>query len=150
MDGYVGPGAEDAFVDDGWMHTGDVGYVADGELFITGRSKEVMVQQGKKYHPEDVEWAAARGANVAAAECVAFTPAGADEGEIVVALETSLPEGLDDLEQRVRAAVINGVGITLREVVFVSPDALPKASSGKAQRLAARDQYARGELTPNR
>ena len=146
MQGYVGPGAEDAFDKDGWMHTGDVGYLADGELFITGRIKEVIVQQGKKYHPEDIEWAAARGADVAPAECVAFTPLGADDGEIVVAVETSLTKGLEDQEQRIRAAVINSVGITLRAVVFVSPATLPKASSGKSQRLAARDKHARGEL----
>jgi acyl-CoA synthetase (AMP-forming)/AMP-acid ligase II len=146
MSGYIGPGAEEAFDDDGWMHTGDVGFLAEGELFLTGRIKEVMVQQGKKYHPEDIEWAAARGAEVAPAECVAFTSIDADEGDIIVAIETPLSDGLAEVEQRVRAAVVNAVGIRLREVVFVRPATLPKASSGKAQRLAARDKHARGEL----
>ena len=150
MQGYVGPGAEDVFLDDGWMSSGDIGYLADGELFVTGRSKEVVIQHGKKYHPEDIEWAAARGADVAPGECVAFTPVGADEGDIVIAVETALTEGLADLEQRVRAAVINQVGIAPRSVIFVTPETLPKTSSGKAQRVEARDRYARGELSANR
>ena len=150
MNGYEGPGADDPFEDDGWMRTGDVGFIADGDLFITGRIKEVLVRQGKKYHPEDIESAAAQGAEVPAAACAAFAPVEGEEGEIVVAVETSATSGLVELEQRVRSAVINKVGVTLRTVVFVAPDTLPKASTGKAQRLAARDAFARGELATNR
>ena len=146
MQGYIGPGAEDAFDDEGWMRTGDVGYLAEGELFITGRSKEVMIQQGKKYHPEDIEWAAARGADVAADECIAFTTSDGHEGDIVVVVGTPRRDELDDLEHRVRASVANAVGITLRCILFVEPDSLPKTSSGKAQRLAVREQHARGEI----
>jgi acyl-CoA synthetase (AMP-forming)/AMP-acid ligase II len=149
MKGYIGAGAEEAFTNDGWMRTGDVGYVSEGELFLTGRIKEVVVQQGKKYHPEDIEWAAARAADISPSECVAFTLEGSDDGAII-AIETSVTDGLLALEQRVRAAVVNNVGVTLRTVVFVEPATLPKASSGKPQRLAARDQYARGELAANR
>lgn len=146
MLGYVGPGAERAFADDDWMHTGDVGYLADGELFITGRIKEVIVRQGKKYHPEDIEWAAAHGADVAPDRCVAFAPLDGREGDVVVAIESEGAGDFDDIERAVRAAVMNGVGIPLHTVLFVAPQSLPKASSGKAQRLAARDRYARGEL----
>jgi acyl-coenzyme A synthetase/AMP-(fatty) acid ligase len=87
---------------------------------------------------------------VAPAECVAFCPLVGDEGEIVVVVETPLPDDLENIEQRVRATVTNTVGITLRSVVFVAPETLPKTSNGKAQRLAARDSYAQGELTANR
>ncbi|MEY2450820.1 MAG: fatty-acyl-CoA synthase [Acidimicrobiaceae bacterium] len=146
LQGYIGPGAEDAFDAEGWMHTGDVGYLAEGELFITGRIKEVLIQQGKKYHPEDIEWAAALGADVGPADCVAFTPLNGDAGDIVVAVSTPLRTGLDDLERRVRASVVNAVGITLRSVVFVEPESLPRTSSGKAQRLEARELHARGGL----
>jgi fatty-acyl-CoA synthase len=146
MDAYVGPGSEEAFADDGWMHTGDVGYFADGELYITGRIKEVIVQQGKKYHPEDIEWAAAHGVGISADQCVAFTPVDARDGEVVVAIETDTTADLGETEAAVRAAVMNRVGIPLRGVIFVAPRSLPKASSGKAQRLAARDRYARGDL----
>jgi fatty-acyl-CoA synthase len=146
MRGYVGPGAEEGFDDEGWMHTGDVGYLAGGEVFITGRIKEVLVRQGKKYHPEDIERAAAAGAGVTQDECVAFTPLSGDEGEIILVLETSDVDDIDAVDQRVRAAVVNRLGITLQSVIFVEPKTLPKTSSGKAQRLAVRDQHARGEL----
>ncbi|MEY2450819.1 MAG: fatty-acyl-CoA synthase [Acidimicrobiaceae bacterium] len=150
MTGYVGLGGEDVFDANGWMRTGDVGFIAEGELFITGRVKEVIVQQGRKYHPEDIEWAAAQGADVAPGECVAFTPVGAAEGDIVIVVETSSTDALSEIEQRVRAAVINRVGIVPRTVIFVAPESLPKTASGKAQRVEARDRYARGELATNR
>jgi acyl-CoA synthetase (AMP-forming)/AMP-acid ligase II len=146
MRGYVGPGAEPGFDDEGWMHTGDVGYLADGEVFITGRIKEVLIRQGKKYHPEDIERAAAKGADVAADACVAFTPTSGEEGEVVVLVEHEQTGDLIGVEQRVRSAVTNTIGITLRTVLFVEPGALPKTSSGKAQRLAARDKHSRGEI----
>jgi acyl-CoA synthetase (AMP-forming)/AMP-acid ligase II len=146
MDGYIGPGAQEVFVDGDWMPTGDVGYIVDSQLYVTGRIKEVIVRHGKKYHPEDIEWAAAHGAQVPADQCVAFTPVDGREGEVVVVIEGDRADGSGDSEQAVRAAVMNRVGVPLRSVVFVPPHSLPKASSGKAQRLAARDRFARGEL----
>lgn len=153
MVGYVGPGSHDAFVAGEWMHTGDAGYLADGELYITGRIKEVIVQQGKKYHPEDIEWAAAHGANVPPDRCVAFTPVDAGDGEIVVAIElgdVGESEEPHEVERSVRAAVLNRVGVSVRSVVFVDRESLPKASTGKAQRLAARDRHAEGNLATTR
>jgi acyl-CoA synthetase (AMP-forming)/AMP-acid ligase II len=150
MNGYDGPGADDPFEDGGWMRTGDVGFIADGDLFITGRIKEVLVRQGKKYHPEDIENAAAQGADVPAAACAAFSPANGEEGEIIVVVESEATADLVEVEKRVRAAVTNAVGITVRTILFVEPGALPKTSSGKAQRLAARELHARGELAVDR
>jgi fatty-acyl-CoA synthase len=150
MTGYVGLGGEDVFDANGWMRTGDVGFMADGELFITGRVKEVIVQQGRKYHPEDIEWAAAQAADVTPGACVAFTPVGAPDGDIVIAVETAAAVGLAEIEQRVRAAIINRVGIVPRSVIFLVPESLPKTASGKSQRVEARDRYARGELATNR
>ena len=143
IDSYVGPSAEDVLVE-GWMRTGDLGYLVEGELFVTGRAKELIVHLGRKYHPEDIERAAARAAGVAADACVAFSPTTASEGEVVIAIESGDHD--DELENRVRSAVTNGVGLIPSDIVFVSRGSLPKASNGKAQRLAARDRHARGEL----
>jgi fatty-acyl-CoA synthase len=141
MKGYDGPGDDDPF-DDGWLRTGDLGYADGGELFVTGRDKEVNIQQGRKYHPAVLEWAAARVPGVTG-RCVAFSPVGAGEGEVVIAVE-----GADgaDVEARVRAAVTNAVGLVPRHVLVLDDGAIPVAPAGKLQRLAARDAYARGEL----
>jgi fatty-acyl-CoA synthase len=146
MDGYVGPGGEDPFVD-GWLRTGDLGYMAEGELFVTGRSKEVIIQRGRKYHPEDLEWAAARVPGVVAGRCVAFSPMRGQEGDVVVAVELA-DAGVQapDVEAAVRAAVTNAVGLVPRHVLVLADGAIPVAPAGKLQRLAARDAYDRGEL----
>jgi fatty-acyl-CoA synthase len=143
MDSYVGPAADDAFVD-GWLRTGDLGYLIDGQVFVTGRVKELIVHLGRKYHPEDIEQAAARAAGVMASACVAFSPIRGAEGDVVVAIEVQDPE--PDLETRIRAAVTSAVGLVVTDVVFLPPGSLPKAPNGKQQRIAARTMYAAGTL----
>ena len=162
IDGYVGSAAEDVLVD-GWKRAAERNYTADevramqdesaaapryevidGELFVTGRVKEIIVHLGRNYHPEDIEWAAARAAGVPADACVAFSPTSGSEGELVIAIEVDAHD--EDVENRVRSAVTNGVGLVPSDVIFLARGSLPKASNGKAQRVAARDRHARGEL----
>ena len=147
MEGYLSAEVTQPFDEEGWFRTGDLGYVSDGELFVTGRSKEIIVHLGRNYHPEDVEWAAARVPGVGEGGCVAFAPAGGAEGELVVVVEA--PEGTDgeDLSFRVKAAVADVVGLTPRHVVIVADGTIPHAANGKLQRLAARSAYERGELS---
>ncbi len=91
----------------GWLRTGDLGYVADGELFVTGRSKELIVHLGRNYHPEDIEWAALRVSGVLPGSCVAFADPSGEEGAVVVAVESDVD---DDLRARVRAGITNAIG----------------------------------------
>jgi fatty-acyl-CoA synthase len=144
MDGYVKPDVESAY-EVGWLRTGDLGYVADGELFVTGRSKELIVHFGRNYHPEDIEWAASRVSGVLPGSCVAFADPSGEEGAAIVVVES---EGDDDLRNRVRLGVTNAIGFTPRDVVIVDGGTIPKAANGKIQRLQAGDAYARGELGP--
>jgi fatty-acyl-CoA synthase len=145
MHGYVGATDENPFDDDGWMSTGDIGYLAKGELYVTGRIKEVVVQQGRKYHPEDLEWSAAHALGVERSACVAFAPLGAGDGEITVAVEIENADP-DEVGRLVRAAVLNSVGVTVRTVLTLAPGTLPKGSTGKNQRLAARDWLASNRI----
>ena len=142
MDGYVKRDVESPY-EEGWLRTGDLGYVADGELFVTGRSKELIVHFGRNYHPEDIEWAALRVSGVLPGSCVAFADPSGEEGAVIVAVESDVD---DDLRSRVRVGITNAIGLTPREVLIVDTGAIPKAANGKIQRLAARDAYARGEL----
>lgn len=152
MRGYAGPHADDPVVE-GWLRTGDLGYMAGGELFVTGRSKDVVIVMGRNYAPEDIEWAAGRVAGVRAGRCVAFSPVGGTEGQMVVVIERSPSRGEpsshfpeDDLGARVRGAVTDAVGLTPSEVLVVPRGTIPKTTSGKLRRTAVRDAHAAGRL----
>jgi acyl-CoA synthetase (AMP-forming)/AMP-acid ligase II len=144
MSRYVGPGAPDPFVD-GWLHTGDVGYMADGQLYVTGRVKDMVIVMGDNYYPEDFEWAAGRVEGVRPGRCVAFARHGTDD--VVVLVEAA--DGFDPgaLEAAVRNAAADAVGIPPSEVVVLSPGTVQKTTSGKLRRAAMREEYARGALT---
>lgn len=141
MSGYVGADAPDPFRD-GWLRTGDLGYLAEGELYVTGRIKDVIIVLGQNYSPEDIEWAAARVPGVRPGRSVAF-PRPGTEDEIVVVVEPRAESEPEGLEGRVRAAVMAAVGLIPREVVVLPRGSIPKTTSGKLQRAAARDAYGR-------
>lgn len=141
MSGYVGPDAPDPFRD-GWLRTGDLGYLADGDLYVTGRIKDLIIVLGQNYPPEDIEWAAARVPGVRPGRAVAFTRPGTED-EIIVVVEPRGDPDPDELAGQVRAAVTAAVGLTPREVVVLPRGAVPKTTSGKLQRAAARQAYGR-------
>lgn len=143
MSGYVGADSPDPFVD-GWLQTGDLGYLADGELFVTGREKDVMIAMGHNYYPEDFEWAAARVDGVRPGRCVAFKVPDAEE--VVVLVEAREGFDLARLERDVTRAVADAVGTAPAEVVVLPPGTVEKTTSGKLRRAAMRDAYATGEL----
>jgi acyl-CoA synthetase (AMP-forming)/AMP-acid ligase II len=144
MSGYVGAAAPDPFLD-GWLRTGDLGYLADGELYVTGRAKDVMIAMGHNHYPEDFEWAAGRVEGVRPGRCVAFSPPGT-EG-IALLVEPADP-GADPaaLQRRVRRAVGNAIDVSPSEVIVVPRDTVEKTTSGKLRRAAMRDAYSRGAL----
>jgi fatty-acyl-CoA synthase len=143
MSGYVGRDVPDPFVD-GWLRTGDLGYLADGELFPTGRAKDVLIVMGHNYYPEDFEWAAARADSVRPGRCVAFTKPGAEE--VVVVVESAEGGNGATVERDVRRAISDAVGVSPSEVVVLAPGRLEKTTSGKLRRSATRDAYSSGAL----
>jgi fatty-acyl-CoA synthase len=143
----------------GWLKTGDLGFLDDGRVYICGRSKEVIIVNGRNYYPQDIEWEASRVAGVRKGNVIAF---GAkdnverDRERVVVAFECQdAPKGADPREdarqmqplgQAVRKAVQEGMGLTLDDVVPLGPGILPKTSSGKLQRAKTRELYEQGAL----
>lgn len=144
----------------GWLKTGDLGFLHDERLYICGRSKEVIIVNGRNYYPQDIEWAASQVAGVRKGNVIAF--GATDRGErdrerVVVAFECQdVPKGKgagelaqekQPLMQAVRKAVQENMALTLDDVVPLGPGILPKTSSGKLQRAKTRELYESGALT---
>lgn len=144
MSGYLGEDAPDPFVD-GWMRTGDMGYLADGELYVSGRAKDVVIMTGQNYYPEDFEWAAGRVEGVRPGRCVAFAKPGTEE--LVLLVEPVGDADPDPLRKAVRRSVANAIGIAPGEVVVLPRGTIEKTTSGKLRRAAMRSAYAEGVLT---
>ncbi|MCS6798789.1 MAG: fatty acyl-AMP ligase [Myxococcota bacterium] len=136
---------------DGWMRTGDLGYLAGGQLFICGRAKDLIIVHGRNHHPQDIEWVAGSVEGVRTGNVVAFAASrpGLDREAVVVVAETrEPPERHRELESRIRQEVQRVLGLALDEVVLAPPGTVPKTSSGKLQRSRARQAFEAGTLAP--
>ena len=143
---YERPEATAAAFHDGWLRTGDLAYLVDGELVVCGRIKDVIIVGGRNVFPEDVERAVADVDGVRPGNVIAFGVEGRKGREALVvvaeAREVDLLLVRDEVSRRVRQAV----GLPPEEVVLVNPGTLPKTSSGKLQRSLCRTRYLSSEL----
>lgn len=132
----------------GWLSTGDLGYKVDGELYITGREKDLVILRGHNYHPQVIEWAAAGAEGVRRDGVVAFAEQGAATERLVVAVERDLAGVLDDtlLARVVQNKIRRALGFGAAQIVVLAPGRLPRTSSGKLRRCQTRDLYLRREL----
>ncbi len=127
----------------GWLRTGDLGYLAEGELYISGRLKDILIVNGRNYYPQRIEWLVDEIPGVRKGSAVVFTRPGKASEEIIVAAETRAPEGL---AAQIKARISEELQLSVSEVVLVAPGSLPKTSSGKLQRRKTREQYLNGTL----
>lgn len=138
---YEHPTATRAAFHDGWLRTGDLGYLVDGELVVCGRLKDLIILAGRNVHPQDVERAIAGIDGVRAGNIIAFGTAGRRGREALVIVAESKADEHGGVRAAVAARVRDAVGITPEDVVLVRPGTLPKTSSGKLQRSLCRDRY---------
>ena len=133
---------------DGWLHTGDLGYLAGGELFVCGRAKDIIIVNGRKYHPQDLEWAVDGLSGVRHGRVVAF---GATErghaDRVVIVVEPSGTVAARVLADAIRREIGELFGLYVDEVAVVRSGTVGRTTSGKVQRGATRARYERGELT---
>jgi 1-acyl-sn-glycerol-3-phosphate acyltransferase len=147
---FRNPDATRALVHDGWMDSGDLGYLAEGELFITGRVKDIIIQAGRNICAQEVEEAAGDAPGIRKGCIAAFgihDPALGTERLIVVA-ETRERDRMrwDTLRTGVQERVTAAIGVPPDVVVIARPGAILKTPSGKVRRSAIRDAYVRGTL----
>ncbi|HEX8481443.1 MAG TPA: fatty acyl-AMP ligase [Allosphingosinicella sp.] len=135
---------------DGWLDTGDMGYLSDGYLYIVGRAKDMIIINGKNHWPQDIEWAVEQLPGFKAGDIAAFsitTPGGEETPAVLVQCRTSDAEERarlrDIIRERVRA--ITGMNCVIE---LVPPRTLPRTSSGKLSRAKARSLYLTGEIQP--
>jgi len=136
--------------DDGWLDTGDMGYLSSGYIFIVGRAKDMIIINGRNHWPQDIEWAVEQLPGFKSGDIAAFAitgPSGEETPAVLVHCRVSDPKERgrlrDDIRERVRAIT----GIT-PVVELVPPRTLPRTSSGKLSRTKARNLYLSGEIQP--
>ncbi|GAA5069279.1 acyl-CoA synthetase (AMP-forming)/AMP-acid ligase II [Thermocatellispora tengchongensis] len=142
--GYLVAGAADAAAAaepfaDGWLRTGDLGYRRSGEVFVTGRSKEMITVRGANFYPQDVEAVARETPGVFKGRCVAVAAPSGEEEMLLIAESALTGPDADALAADLRSRVGAELGLTAVTVHLVRPRSIPRTSSGKVQRLAARD-----------
>ncbi|MFC3892809.1 fatty acyl-AMP ligase [Lentzea rhizosphaerae] len=128
-----------------FLRTGDTGFRWDGELFVTGRAKEVIIVAGANHHPHDLE-TTAEAAHPAVVACCVL---GVDDGQreqVVVLAEALGDADREEIAMAVRRTVHTGHGVRVDDVLVVAPGSLPRSSSGKLQRGGCRDAYTAGAL----
>jgi len=140
----------DACLKDGWLDTGDMGYLSGGYIFIVGRAKDMIIINGRNHWPQDIEWAVEQLPGFKSGDIAAFAitgPSGEEQPAVLVHCRVSDPQERgrlrDDIRERVRA--ITGINPV---VELVPPRSLPRTSSGKLSRTKARNLYLSGEIVP--
>lgn len=142
-----------AGTDDGpYLRTGDLGFMRDGEVYVTGRCKDTIIIRGRNYYPQDIEEIAVRRSECVKNGGAAFAVDVGGEAKLVLVQEikrTSVRnKNLEDVALQLKKMIAEEFGLQLYDVVFIKVNRLLKTSSGKIQRLANSRAYMKGELEP--
>ncbi|MEU9640302.1 AMP-binding protein [Streptomyces tendae] len=140
---FDNPEATAAAFDGRWFRTGDIGFTHDGDLFVTGRTKDMVIVRGQNYFPDDIEAVAREVPGVYRKRCVAFSDTEGDGREVVrVVVEAAPQQADDDLGAEIAARVVREMDFTDVRVHLVKPRWITRTTSGKWQRARTRERLA--------
>ena len=151
MAGYFrDPEATTACMVDGWLDTGDMGYMSDGYVYVVGRAKDMIIVNGKNHWPQDIEWAVEQLPGFKAGDIAAFaitTPGGEETPAVLVQCRSSDEHERVRLREEIREKVRSVTGMNC-VIELIPPRTLPRTSSGKLSRAKARNLYLSGDIKP--
>ncbi|MBX3592942.1 fatty acyl-AMP ligase [Sphingomonas sp.] len=151
MVGYFrDPESTAACMQDGWLDTGDMGYISEGYIYIVGRAKDMIIVNGKNHWPQDIEWAVEQLPGFKQGDIAAFaitTPGGEETPAVLVQCRTSDDSERQKLREEIRERVRTVTGMNC-VIELIPPRTLPRTSSGKLSRAKARNLYLAGEIKP--
>jgi len=128
-----------------WLHTGDLGYMVDGEVFVCGRLKDLIIVRGRNFYPNDLEAVVSELPSVRRGNVVAFSIDTGGEEAVVIAAEAFQGDA-DALKKLIAEVILTNFSLATQEVVIVAQGTLPRTSSGKPQRRKTRQLYLDGTL----
>jgi fatty-acyl-CoA synthase len=132
-----------------WLHTGDLGYIANREIFVCGRLKDIIIVRGRNFYPQDIEWAVSELEGVRRGNVVAFGVDVDGEEQLVVCAE-AFQSDAEGLSEKILACVAAEIGLSVHKVAIVAQGGLPRTSSGKPQRRKTKEMFTNGTLPTGR
>lgn len=145
VSGYLGDAeATEANLHDGWLRTGDLGFVVDGELYVTGRVKDLVILGGQNISPYEIEWVAESIAGAGGSRRAGVFSVAGPHGEravLVLEVEPGSEDALERLERNLRVGVGRHLGSPLADVVLVRRGVIPRTTSGKVRRAELQRLY---------
>jgi 1-acyl-sn-glycerol-3-phosphate acyltransferase len=147
---FRNPEATRSLFDGEWLNTGDLGYLAAGELFLTGREKDVIIRGGHNLYPQELEEAVSRLPGVRPGGVVVFPATDAQSGTerlvVLAEIRDDTAENRARIDAEINGLAVDLIGMAADDIVLAPPRTVLKTSSGKVRRAACRERYERGEL----
>lgn len=137
------------FYPSGWFDTGDLGFLVDGELYVSGRVKDLIIRGGVNASPQQIEWAVEQFLELRPGQVAAFSvidPVSAKEEIVVVVVKRRPADLVPELQAQLARVVVEQAGVQIDRLVLSGTAKLPKTTSGKVQRSLARQMYLNGEF----
>jgi thioester reductase-like protein len=138
---------DDSPYDDGYLRTGDMGFFHDGELFVCGRIKDMIIIRGQNYYPQDIEAVVEKSSGLIRTNCVAAFQINEDsEPALAIVAEVKNPRALPDA-LKIAAAVRNCLNVEVALISFIASHSIPRTSSGKIMRHKTKHMWLQGQFS---